>query len=125
LLSTDTVTPSDWDYVNRSTFHAPTGTSLFYYKDIEQEIVHTLLLEEYGVSKKCTIIVEMRQGLKCGFESSRSKWTFGSRLLLCQEYRRRREETAWERGKIQTSLVIVMFMKRMMTYALSNKLLGN
>jgi len=28
---------------------APTGTLLFYYKDIEQEIVHTLLLEEYGV----------------------------------------------------------------------------
>jgi len=30
---------------------APTGTLLFYYKDIKQEIVHTLLLEEYGVSK--------------------------------------------------------------------------
>ena len=31
---------------------APTGTLLFYYKDIKQEIVHTILLEEYGVSKK-------------------------------------------------------------------------
>jgi len=31
---------------------APTGTLLFYYNDIKQEIVHTLLLEEYGVSKK-------------------------------------------------------------------------
>jgi len=31
---------------------APTGTLFFYYKDIKQEIVHTLMLEEYGVSKK-------------------------------------------------------------------------
>ena len=31
---------------------APTGPLFFYYKDIKQEIVHTLLLEEYGASKK-------------------------------------------------------------------------
>jgi len=30
----------------------PTGTLLFYYKDIKQEIVHTLLLKEYGVPEK-------------------------------------------------------------------------
>jgi len=40
---------------------APTGTLLFYYKDIKQEIVHTLLLEEYGVSKKWVIIIDKRQ----------------------------------------------------------------
>jgi len=40
---------------------APTGTLLFYYKDIKQEIVHTLLLEEYGVSKKWVIIMDRRQ----------------------------------------------------------------
>jgi len=39
---------------------APTGTLFFYYKDITQEIVHTLLLEEYGVSKKCAIIMDRR-----------------------------------------------------------------
>jgi len=39
----------------------PTGTLLFYYKDIKQEIVHTLLLEEYGVSKKWVIIMDRRQ----------------------------------------------------------------
>jgi len=33
----------------------------FYYKDIKQEIVHTLLLEEYGVSKKWIIIMDKRQ----------------------------------------------------------------
>jgi len=31
-------------------FESPTGTLLFYSKDVKQEIVHTLLLEEYGVS---------------------------------------------------------------------------
>jgi len=40
---------------------APTGTLLFYYKDIKQEIVHTLWLEEYGVSKKWVIIMDKRQ----------------------------------------------------------------
>jgi len=42
---------------------APTGTLLFDYKDIKQEIVHTLLLKEYGVSKKCVIIMDRRQNL--------------------------------------------------------------
>jgi len=42
---------------------APTGTLLFYYKDIKQEIVHTLLLEEYGVSKKWVVIMDRRQDL--------------------------------------------------------------
>jgi len=40
---------------------APTGTLLFYYKDIKQEIVHTLLLEEYGVSKKWVIMMDKKQ----------------------------------------------------------------
>jgi len=42
---------------------APTGTLLFYYKDIKQQIVHMLLLEEYGVSKKWVIIMDRRQDL--------------------------------------------------------------
>jgi len=41
----------------------PTGTLFFYYKDIKQEIVHTLLLEEYGVSKKQVIIMDRRLDL--------------------------------------------------------------
>jgi len=40
---------------------APTGTLPFYYRDIQQEIVLTLLLEEYGVSKKWVIIMDKRQ----------------------------------------------------------------
>jgi len=39
----------------------PTGTMLFYCKDIKQEIVHTLLLDEYGVSKRWVIIMDKRQ----------------------------------------------------------------
>jgi len=35
-------------------------------------------------------------GQKCGFDSSRIKWTFGSGSLLCQGFKRRREETAWK-----------------------------
>ena len=42
---------------------ALTGTLLFYYKDIKQEIVHTLLLEEYGVTKMWVIIMDRRQDL--------------------------------------------------------------
>jgi len=42
---------------------APTGTLLFYYKDIKQEIVHTLLLEQYAVSKKGLIIIDRRKDL--------------------------------------------------------------
>ena len=42
---------------------APTGTLLLNHKDIKQEIVHTLLLEEYGVSKKWVIIMDRRQDL--------------------------------------------------------------
>jgi len=40
---------------------APTGTLLFNYKNIKQEIVHTLLLEKYGVSMKWVIIMDRRQ----------------------------------------------------------------
>jgi len=40
---------------------APTGTLRFYCKDIKQEIVHTLLLEEHGVSKKWVIVMDKRQ----------------------------------------------------------------
>ena len=42
---------------------APTGILLLYSKDIKKEIVHTLLLEEYGVSKKWVIIMDWRQNL--------------------------------------------------------------
>ena len=58
-------------------FEAPTGTLLLYYKDIKQEIVHTLLLEEYSVSKKCVIIMDRRQDLNVT-STPAGKWTFGS-----------------------------------------------
>jgi len=50
---------------------APTGTLLIYYKDIKHEIVHTLLLEEYGVLKKWEIIMDRRQDLNVTLTSAR------------------------------------------------------
>jgi len=41
--------------------HRKMWTLPFYYEDIKQEIVHTLLLEEYGVSKKWVVIMDRRQ----------------------------------------------------------------
>jgi len=73
----------------RTLLEAPTGTLLFYYNDIKQQIVHRLLLENYGVSKKWVIIMDRKQDSN----AIRKKWTFGSEFLMCQ---RRREETAWK-----------------------------
>jgi len=93
---------------NMTLLDAPTRTLLFYYKEIKQEIVHTLLLEEYGVLKKW---VEM--------------WTIGSGPLLCQRIRRRREETACKRRRKEISLVFVIVILHVLTYVVSNKLFWN
>ena len=70
------ITPSDADYVNRS-------ASLKRFRLESTEIVHMLLLET--VSTKLVIIVDrsLQAGLKCGFHSSRNKWTFGLGSVLC------------------------------------------
>jgi len=100
LLSTVTVTPSDSDYVNRS--------ACFNGFSQNPEIVHhdTLLLQEYGVSKKWVIIMDRRQDSNAAY-SSRNKWTVGLGSLLCQKFRRNREETArkrtWEKIKDKSS----------------------
>jgi len=78
------------------------------------------------VSKKWVIIEEVgnhhRQeaGQNCGFDSSRNKWIVGSRWLLCQGLRRRREEMAWKWKRIKKSLVVVMLLLRVMTYIVFN-----
>ena len=100
---------------------APTGTLRFYYKDIKQEIVHMLLLLKYGVLKKWVIIMDRKQDSN----AASTPWTFSQGSFLYQEFRRRFEETAWKRRRIETSLVIVMFMLRVMTYVVSYKLFWN
>ena len=60
-------------------------------------------------------------GLKRDFDSSRKKWTFGSGPLLCQRFRRRREETACKRKRTEISLVFVTIMLHVLTYVVSNK----
>jgi len=104
---------------------APTGTLLFYYKDIKQDIVHTSLLEEYGVSRKISNHHGQEARQNCGFDSSRNKWIVGSWSLLCQGLRRRRKESACKRRWIKTSLVVLMLLLRVMTYAVFNKLFWN
>jgi len=52
-----------------------TGTLLFNFEDVKQEIVQ---LEKYGVSKKVGNHHGQEARHKCGFNSSRNKWTFGS-----------------------------------------------
>jgi len=47
-------------------------------------------------------------GLKCDFDSRNKTWTFTSGSLLCKSFRKRHEETAWKRRRIETSLVIVI-----------------
>ena len=64
-------------------------------------------------------------GLTCDFDSSSKKWTFGSGLLLCQRFKRRREETAWKRRRMETNLVIVIVMLHVLTYVVSYKLFWN
>ena len=100
---------------------APTGTLLFYYKDIKQEIVHTLLLEEYGVSKKWVIIMDKRQDKTA---ASTQVETSGSSAgsLLCQGLRMRHKEMVWKRRRIKASLVVVMLLLRVMTYVVFYKL---
>jgi len=77
--------------------------------------VHTLLLEEYGVSKKWVIIMDRRQ------DSNAASTLAGSGLLQCKKFRMRREETTWKRKRIETSLVIVMFMSRVITHTSHGK----
>jgi len=61
---------------------------------------------------------EQEAGLKCGYDSVRSKWTFslGSLYVLCHEFKRRREETAWKRRRVEISLVIVISISCVLTY---------
>jgi len=66
-----------------------------------------------------------RTGLKRDFDSSRKRWTFGSGPLLCQRFRKRREETASKRKRTEISLVFVTIMKNVVTYVVCNNFFWN
>jgi len=61
--------------------------------------------------------------LGCIFGSG--PWTFGSGPLLCQRFRRRREEMACKRKTTEISLVFVTIMLHVLMYVISDKLLWN
>jgi len=73
-------------------------------------------LEEYGVSKKWVIIMDRRQ------DSSATSTPTGKSAgsLLRQRFRRRREETAWKKRRIATSLVFKIVMLCVLTYDVSS-----
>jgi len=60
------------------------------------------------VSKKWVIIMDRKQDSRRDFDSSRKKWTFGSELLLCHRFIRRREAKAWKRNRIEKSVIIAI-----------------
>ena len=103
---------------------APTGILLFYYKDIKQEIVYTLLLEEYGVSKKCLIIMDGRQDLNVTLTPARKSGPSAQDRYCAKGFgggaKKRRAN-----NKIKISLVFVTIMLRVLTYVVSNKLSWN
>jgi len=62
----------------------PRWPLFFYYKDIKQEIVHTLLLKKCDVSKLWVIIVNKEVRQKCAFGWGTSGPPFGSRpVCVC------------------------------------------
>jgi len=107
---------------------ALTGTFFFNLKknvkDIEQEIMHALLMEEYGVSKTWVIIMDKRQDTSAASTPAKTR-TLGSGSLLCQEFMKRREEKVWKLRSLRTGLVVVIFMLRVMKCVVSYKLFLN
>jgi len=103
---------------------APTGTLLFYYKDIKQEIVHTLLLEEYGVSKKCVIIMDSRQDWNVTLTSARKSGPWAQDRYCARGFGGGAKNGV-QTKKIEISLVFVTIMLHVLTYVVSNKKNGN
>jgi len=109
LLSTVTVTPNDSNCVNRS-------ASLQRFRFIRTSTIASTIL-----CIRTTGCMRTRQSpYKIVGDCSNEG---GS--LLCQGPRRWREETAWKRRRVKTSLVVVMFLLRVMTCVVFYKLFWN
>ena len=81
---------------------APTVTLILYYKDIKQEVVHTLLLEEYGLSKMWVIIMDRRQDLNVTLTPAQKvdlRLRTVTVLEVMEEARRNGVETKKDRNK--------------------------
>jgi len=104
---------------------------------IMTRIIQTWKRFVYTVSVKIcteltsTILCIHTSGCMCTRQSptllwpQQKKWTFGSGSLLCQKFRRRHEEMARKRRKMETSLVIMIFLLHVLTYVVSYKLFWN
>jgi len=109
LPSTVTVTPSDLDYVNRSA-----SLQQFW-------LMHTSTVASTIFRIRTTGYMHTRQS---PYEIVEDCSDEGA-SLLCQGPRRRREETAWKRRRIKKSLVVVMFLVRVMTCIVFYQLFWN
>ena len=94
---------------------SPTGTLTFYYKDISQEIVRTLLFEEYSVPKKWVIIMDTRQDSNATFSKSGPS----AQDRYCDRMSGEGEKTAWKRRRIETRPVSVIVMFQVLTYVVA------
>jgi len=74
------------------------------------------------VSKKWAIIMDKRQDKNV---ASTQAETSGPLAQQWHGLRRRREEIAWNRRRIQTHQVVVMFLLSVMTYVASYELFWN
>jgi len=102
---------------------APTGTFLFYYKDIKQEIVHTLLLEKYGVKE-----VGDHHGQETGLNvtstsAGKSRPSAQDRYCARGFGGRAKKRRANEKEKIR--LVYMTIILHVLTYVVSNRLFWN
>ena len=83
---------------------APTGTLLFYYKHIKQDVVYTLLLEEHVCRRSAySSWTGGRTQMRLRLQQKQVDLRLRPSSLLREEFRGGLEETAWKRRRIETS----------------------
>jgi len=77
------------------------------------------------VSKKCVIIMDRTQGSNATSTPAEKSGPSDQDSLLCQRFKKRREETAWNGKKIATTRVVLVVMFQLLTYVISCELFWN
>jgi len=113
LLSTVTITPSDWDHVNRSVsfkqFRLESRRRAAVYSS--SELRNSWLA---GVSMHVSY-----QGCVRGVRGPERSPRVRLGSMICQEFEKMHQKTAWKLRRIETSLVIVIFILRVLTYVVA------
>ena len=85
--------------IEKTLLEVPTGLLLFHYKDIQQEIVPTLQLEEYGVSKNWVIIMDSRHNSSAALTETETSGPSAQNHYYTRSFGGGKE-TAWQRRKV-------------------------